>query len=54
MNTMQIARERAAMNEYLDNYNLFCRVCEQRDEDLAPMELAILHHAYVTGGKQNA
>jgi hypothetical protein len=50
---MQIARERAAMNEYLDNYNLFCRVCKQRDEDISPMELTILHHGYATGGIQN-
>ena len=44
--------DRAAMNEYLDNYNLFCKVCKERNEDLSSMEMAILHLGYVSGGQQ--
>lgn len=45
------AGERLYMNDYLDNYNLFVRVCKKRREDLSSTELAILFHGYATGGK---
>ena len=41
---------------YLDEYGDFVRVCKEHNDtsDLSSMELAILHHGYATGGKQNA
>lgn len=45
--------ERAKIDHYLDNYNLFVEVCRER-EDLSSIELTILHHGYVSGGQHNA
>jgi hypothetical protein len=45
--------ERLKTNRYLDDYDIFVTECNRRPttEDLSSMELAILHHGYVTGGK---
>ncbi len=44
----------SAIVQYLEDYHLFRSVCKHREEDLSSMEMAILHHGYVTGGQQNA
>lgn len=43
--------ERQKIDHYLDNYNLFVEVCREQQPDLSSMELAILHHGYVSGGQ---
>lgn len=45
--------ERTKINTYLDNYYLFAEACRKRQPDLSSMELAILHHGYVSRGQHN-
>lgn len=46
------ADERLLMNDYLDKYDLFERVCKARGGGIESSEQrAILFHGYITGGK---
>ena len=51
--SIQATAEHTAMHDYLDKYDLFEEVCKDREPDLSSMELAILHHGYVSRGQHN-